>query len=337
MREFTLENISQNLDRLKNKSVLCIGDSVIDKYIFVSPKGRAMKDPVLSNRFESEENYAGGVLAVANHLSSYVDKVKLVTLIGDQNSQLEFIKNSLRGNIELKAFTKENSPTITKARYLDFYRGNKLFKVEYMNDSPISEELSNDIEGYLFEELPMYDLTISLDYDHGFMNKKIREILQTKSNFLALNVQLNSSNFGFNYVTRYKNPNFITLNEIEMRLPLMMKFEDIKEVMNKFCKEFGYSQFLVTTGKEGCIFFKNGKKYCHSALTKKVIDTVGAGDAVFALASLFSYLNADNKMIPFISNCAGAIAANILGNKEFVTKDKLLKFVKETYHELGRV
>jgi rfaE bifunctional protein kinase chain/domain len=329
MRNFTLEDISQKLDQLKNKNLLCIGDSVIDKYIFVSPKGRAMKDPVLSNRFESEENYAGGVLAVANHLSSYVNKVTLVTLIGDQNSQLEFIKDSLYKNVELKTFTKENSPTIIKARYIDFYRGNKLFKVEYMNDSPISKELSNEIEKYLSEELPKYDLTISLDYDHGFMNKKIREILQAKSNFLTLNVQLNSSNFGFNYVTRYKNPNFITMNEIEMRLPLMMKFENIEEVVDKFYKEFGYSQFLVTTGKEGCIFFKEGKKYSSSALTKNVIDTVGAGDAVFALASLFSYLGADNKMIPFVSNCAGAIASNILGNKEFVTKDKLINFIRE--------
>ena len=327
--KFDFEGFEKKLDSLKNLDVFIIGDCVVDQYVFVEPKGRAMKDPILSTHFKSEESYAGGVLAVANHISSYVEKSKLVTLIGNQNSQLNFIKNSLSKNIRLKTFIKENSPTTIKRRYIDAYKNNKLFKVEYMNDFPLSDKLSHEIENYLCEELPKHDLVITLDYDHGFINENIRKILQKKSKFLSLNSQVNSANIGYNYVNKYQRADFITMNDQELRLPLMMKFEDFEEVIYKFHEKFKYDNFLVTLGKAGCIFHKDGTNYSSQILTEKLIDTVGAGDAVFAIMSLFAYSKLDNTSMPFIANCVGGIDANILGNKEFVTKDKLLNFIRE--------
>jgi bifunctional ADP-heptose synthase (sugar kinase/adenylyltransferase) len=332
--KFNFKEFEEKLDLLKDLKVFIIGDCVVDTYSFVNPDGRAMKDPILSAHFKSEESYAGGVLAVANHLSSYVNALKLVTLIGDKNSHSDFIKDSLSKNINLKTFIKKNSPTTIKKRYIDAYKGNKLFKVEYMNDFPISEELSNEIENYLYEELPKYDLVIVLDYDHGFMNKKIRKILQEKSKFLCLNSQVNSANIGYNYINKYRWGDFIVMNERELRLPLMMKFEGIEEVINEFYEKFKQDKFLITLGKKGCVFSRRGRNFFSEILTNKLVDTVGAGDAVFSIMSLMAYLKIDEELMPFIANCVGGIGANILGNKESVTKDKLLNFIGERYNEL---
>ena len=335
MGDFTLDDISQKLDQLKDLDVLIIGDCVIDQYVFIEPKGRAMKDPIISTRFKSEESYAGGVLAVANHVSSYVNKSKLVTLIGDQNPQLNFIQNSLAKNIKLKTFIKEDAPTTIKRRYINTYKNNKLFKIEYMDDFPISNKLSHKIENYLCEELPKYDLVITLDYDHGFMNENIRKILQEKSKFLSLNSQVNSANIGFNSITRYEHADFITMDEPELRLSLMMKFENLEEVVAKFHEKFKHNNFLVTLGKDGCIFHKDETNYSSPILTENIVDTVGAGDAVFSIMSLLVYSKLDNELVPFIANCVGGIDANILGNKEFVTKTKLLNFMGEIYNGLA--
>lgn len=333
-RIISLEELSGNLDSFKNLEVLVIGDSIIDHYLFVWPKGRAIKDPILSTEFISEEKYVGGVLAAANHLGSYVNKINLVTLLGDQNSQSEFINKSLSENVELKAFVKENSPTTIKKRYIDYHRKNKLFKVEYMNDKPISEILSNEIVNYLSTELPKYDLVITTDFGHGFINNSIRNVLEKESNFLSIDVQSNSANMGYNYINYYKKPDFIVMNEEELRLPLMMRFEGIDEVINKFYEKFKYKKFLVTRSKKGCIFFNQGKKYNAPILTNNVVDTVGAGDAVFAITSLFVYSNSKNELIPFVANSAGGLEVNIMGNKEFITKDKLLNFIKGIYNEM---
>lgn len=326
---FNYEDFLEKLNSSKKLKALIIGDSIIDEYVFVSPKGRAMKDPILSSRFNEEESYAGGALATANHLGSYIDQIKLITLIGDQNSRLDFIRDSLPKNIEVKYFVKENSPTTIKRRYINSYRNNKLFKVEYMNDKPISENLSKEIINYLSDELPKYDLVIVSDFGHGFINNSIRDTLEEKSLFLSANVQSNSSNLGYNYINHYQNLDFIVMNEEELRLPLMMRFEDINETMFKFYEKFKFEKFLVTLGKGGCLFFNGGELYFGPALIRKVVDTVGAGDAVFSIASLFNYLNMDNEIIPFIANCAGAIKSEYMGNKEKVSKDKLIKFIDD--------
>ena len=329
--KFDLKQVESYFEKLSELRVLVIGDTIIDRYIFVDLKGRAVKDPILSTEYKSKETYAGGVLAVANHIGDFVKKIKLVTLIGDQNSMLDFIKKSIKNNIEIKTFTKGNSPTTVKQRMIDFYRFNKLFKVEYINDKPISNTLTEEIINYLEEEPPKYDLVIVSDFGHGFINDTIRRKIEEKSRFLALNVQSNSANMGYNYINHYKNTDFIVMNDEELRLPLMKRFEEIQDVITEFHNTFKHKKFLVTVGKHGCIFFNQGNIYKAHVLTNQVVDTVGAGDAVFALASLFTYINADNQLIPFIANCAGGIKSNYMGNKESITKEKLLNFIKKLY------
>ncbi len=331
-KKFDLKQIVAYLERLKSLNVLVIGDIIIDEYVFVATKGRAIKDPILSVGYRNHEIYAGGVLSIARHVSDYVNKIKLVTLVGDHRTRMDFIKKSLLNNIELKTFTKENSPTIVKKRYISYYRNDKLFKVEYMNDEPISKYLTDEIVNYLDEELPKYDLVIVGDFGHGFINNAIRDVLEKKSKFLSVNAQSNSSNMGYNYVNHYKKLDFVTMDEQEVRLPLMKRFEDVKEVIIEFHNKLGYSKFLVTQGKYGSIFFNGGKMYEAPILIDTVIDTVGAGDAVFAIGTLLAYLKVDDELVPFISNCAGGIKANIMGNRESVTKEKLVSFIKNMLH-----
>ena len=329
-KKIDFEQIEKHIKKLEELNVLIIGDSIIDQYTFVSPKGRAIKDPILSTEYNYEESYIGGALAIANNISNFVKKVKVITLIGDKESKLDFIKKNINENVELKTFIKKNAPTIVKKRYVDSYRNNKLFKVEYINDMPISKDLTEEILNYLDKELSIYDLVVVGDFGHGFINESIRKKLEEKFKFLVVNVQTNSTNLGYNYFSLYKKINFICMNESEMRLPMRRRFEEIEDVIKEVYTLFKYENFLVTLGKKGCIFINNGNLFKAPVLITSVKDTVGAGDALFAITSLWIYLKADNEIIPFIANCVGGIAANIMGNKEGITKDKLLNFIKET-------
>jgi len=327
-QEIDLAKISSILNKASNLNVLVIGDTIVDHYIFVRPKGRAVKDPILSAEYISDETYAGGILAIANHLSDFVSKVKVVTLLGDKNDQLSLIKGSVRNNVELKTFTKKDSHTIIKKRYVDFNRNNKLFKVEYMNDKPITEALTHEIVSYLDTELPKHDLVVVGDFGHGFINDAIRRKLEERSKFLTVNVQSNSANMGYNYFTLYNKIDFISMDEQELRLPLHKRFEDIRELIKEAYEHFKLDNFMVTRGKYGSMFVVKGSISEAPILTESVKDTVGAGDALFAITSLFVYLKADAKIVPIIANSAGGIAANIMGNKESVTKESLLKFIR---------
>ena len=53
-RGFSLTELEELLKRLHSLKVLIIGDTIIDQYVFVRPKGRAIKDPILSTEFIRE-------------------------------------------------------------------------------------------------------------------------------------------------------------------------------------------------------------------------------------------------------------------------------------------
>jgi len=329
-KQCSLENVKEIISKFKDIKTLVIGETIIDEYHFAALKGRATKDPILSVDYVNHEVYAGGILAIANHISNFVNEVTVVTLLGDREDKKEFIVNSLNKNVTPKFFIKENSPTIIKKRYLDVVRNTKLFKVEHINDTPISEALEQEIIDFLNNELPNYDLIIIGDFGHGFITENIIKVIEEKSKYLAVNAQCNSANLGYNYVTKYNSPDFLTMDIQELWYAVSDKFSEVSVLMNKLHDKTHFNKFLVTLSKNGSAYFNTGKQTLFPAFVTKPKDTVGAGDAVFSITSLFAYCGYDS-VLPFIANCAGGIAVSYMGNKEYITKEKLLEFIEQVY------
>ncbi|MEW6041039.1 MAG: cytidyltransferase, partial [Elusimicrobiota bacterium] len=76
------------------------------------------------------------------------------------------------------------------------------------------------------------------------------------------------------------------------------------------------------------LYYKEGNFYTVPALAWKIVDTIGAGDAVLAITSPLSYVNVAPEMIAFIGNCAGALAVQYLGNKEVIEPADLIKLIQ---------
>lgn len=332
---FTADDLNRLLNELKDLKILLIGDAIIDEYHFTVPKGRAVKDPIMSVDYLSHEVYLGGILAIANHVSNFAENLSLVCLLGENNSKEDFIRKSLNSNIITKFFVKKEAPTTVKTRFIDYARGHKLFKIEHINDLPISGELESEIVSFLKKELPKYDLVIVGDFGHGFISNDIIRALEEYSKYVSLNVQTNSANYGFNFITKYRHVNFTSMDESELKLALTSRFESIEDMMLRLAKMKLVDRMLITLGSKGCAYLNNSKEIIRCPiLTHKVVDTVGAGDAVFSIVSLLTYRDADDELVPFIANCIGGIAVNILGNRESVSKEKLLKFIERVYSGL---
>ena len=332
-QKYPIEKILSILEKFKSIKILVIGEVIIDEYHFTIPKGRAIKDPILSVDYVYHETYGGGALAIANHVSNFADDVTLLSLIGDKDDRMEFVSKCLNPNIKTKFFVKDNSPTITKKRYLNQLRNEKLFKVEFINDSPISEKLERGILDFLESELHKFDLIIVGDFGHGLINQNIINILERKSKYLAVNVQCNSANLGFNLATKYNSASYVTMDMKEIQYTTGDRFSDIPTLMMKLKERTSFGKFLVTMGQLGAMYYHNGHIYSSPAFIKRPLDTVGAGDAVFAVTSLLAYTK-DDDVLPFIANCVGGIAVSYIGNKDSVTKEKLISFIKELDDEV---
>ena len=82
----------------------------------------------------------------------------------------------------------------------------------------------------------------------------------------------------------------------------------------------------LTRGSSGAYGVSKRKIHECPAFTLNVKDTVGAGDAFFATAGIFTAAGAPIEVGTFIGNIGGALGANIVGNKEAVEKVNVLKY-----------
>ena len=320
-QRYELEEILAVVDRMASLKVLVIGDTILDEYQYCTAIGKSSKDPTLALKYESHDMFAGGALAVANHVANFAGKVQLVTVLGERDSHEEFIRPQLHPNISPYFVFKPNAPTLIKKRFVDGYSFSKLLEVYVMDDSDLPSEKNNSLYEWLQEQLPKYDLVIAADFGHGAINKGIVRTLSRKARFLAVNTQANAGNRGFNTVTRYPRTDYACIAEHELRLETRKQNSDVRPLMHLLAEKLGCSQFAVTRGREGCsVCDDDGGFVKVPSFAQNVVDRVGAGDAFFSVTSLAAVQDASNEVLGFIGNVVGSLAVEILGNKKSIDK-----------------
>jgi len=327
-QKYSFDDILRKINNLKNLKVLLIGDGIIDEYYYCEQMGKSAKAHLVVNKYLTHEVFAGGAFAIANHIAGLCDNVQLISLIGSDDSKEDFIQNNLKPNIKTEFFYRKDGPTIVKKRYIEQYRNQKLFEVNYLNDNCINKEIESKIIEYLKLTIPSFDIVLISDYGHGFITNKIINIIKEISKRFAVNTQTNAANAGYNMITKYKNPYFVCLDEGEIRLAAQDRHSNIENIAKKIKKETNTDYLIVTLGKKGSIGLNRGNVINRTPIfSTKVIDTIGAGDAFFAFTAPCFAIRLPLDLVSFIGNAVGAIAVQIMGNKRPVEKYELLEFI----------
>jgi rfaE bifunctional protein nucleotidyltransferase chain/domain len=327
-RRYTLEEVIDVLERMSSLSVLVIGDAIIDEYQYCYAIGKSSKDPVLALKYHSQDLFAGGVLAVANHVANFAKEVKLLTILGENDSYEEFIRSQLHANISPIFITKKNAPTVTKRRFIDGYSLNKLLEVYIIDDSALLPEEDSQVCRCLQEHLPQYDLVLAADFGHGAISKLTVNTLVENAPFLAINTQANAGNRGFHTVTRYPHADYICIAEHEIRLEMRDENGEIPPMMEELADKLGCSKFVVTRGRKGCYVCDCvGEFVAVPSFAQRIVDRVGAGDAFLSITALAAFLKAPSEVLGFIGNAVGSLAVEIVGNKKSIDKLSLKKYI----------
>lgn len=268
-----------NLDAIKDFKVLLIGDAIYDRYVFVTPLGKSIKESSISVRYEKQEGYKGGVWAAASHLKDLCAQVDV-----------------MHGPI-----------VMTNIRYVEPVYNRKLFTVHETSE-----------EQAAVKDIRDYDVVIVTDFGHGTMTKELIERVSKEAQFLAVNAQTNSTNFGFNLISKYRRADYVVVDELEARLAANDRESPIEDVILKL----GFRKIIVTMGANGAVGF-DGSFHREKAVAEKIVDTMGAGDAFLAISAPFARTLASIKDLVRIGNAAGGAKVGVLGHRRPITKEDL--------------
>jgi len=328
----TLSEVLESINAVRKSRVLVIGESIIDRYTFVTPLGQTGKGIHSSVRKKYSQDYPGGSIAVANHIGSFVDNVTIFTGLG-ANSESEnyntFVTNNLMPNITQEIFNFKESETIIKERFVDDEM-DKFFEIYHSSDgqnATIDENIK--LTKWLELNLEKFDIVVVPDYGNGFITESMTEVISRKSKFLAVNTQINSGNRGYHVVNRYKSANFISLNEPEIRLARHNRKDSIAYLSKITAKSLNADFISVTQGSNGLHTYQANENLSFKvpALSSNVVDRVGAGDAFLSLSSIFLGSGINTEISVFIGATAAAIDVQIIGNQNTVNNIDLIKYI----------
>lgn len=310
--------------------VLVVGDVIFDRYTAVHVQGLTSKNRTMSARCLSEETHMGGALAIYRHISAFTPHVDFFSLTGVEPWVAEMIAQIIpeKHNHLLRA---DNFTTVVKQRFIERSKRtsevNKLFALNYIDPKAPNGNTEERLCHQLSALIDDYDLVVLGDFGHGLMQPRVRELVQERAVFLALNCQTNSNNHGFNIIDRqYHKVDAFTLDEEELLLSCGRRHPDYIHELGHLRRHLGATYAWLTRGGHETIGLEDdGPDFRMPVLEQQVTDTVGAGDAVFSLNALGARAGLPLDLATYLGQLAGAQKVRVMGNAEGVRKDRLLK------------
>jgi rfaE bifunctional protein kinase chain/domain/rfaE bifunctional protein nucleotidyltransferase chain/domain len=322
---YCVDDVLGYLQSARSLKVLVVGETIIDEYLYCRTIGKSGKEPILAAQYMHAEKFAGGILAVANHIAAFCDQVRLLTFLGEHDSQEAYIREKLDAKIDKTFLCMEDAPTIVKRRFVEIYPFQKLFELYIMDDGEGTAARSEKLCATLREMLPAYDVVIVTDYGHGMFSQEVVDILCNQARFLAVNTQANAGNLGFNTISKYHRADYICISERELRLDVRSQRATLHGIVQKVAERLSCQRATITRGREGCLSYSQEEGFFEiPAFTSRIVDRVGAGDAVFAVTSLCVAQQAPMEIVGFIGNAVGAQSVVTVGHRKPIEREPLL-------------
>ena len=312
-------NYLENLNKIKNKRILVIGDIMLDEYWAAPIEKISQESPIGVYKFKDSSFNLGGAANVAMNLKKIGLKPFLISSVGiDKESKI--IKKILVDNkIENKLFSVKNKKTIKKLRV---YSDNiNIFRIDFEEKfEPISlTVVKKIIEKYKFGSV------ILSDYDKGNLNDCLNLI--SYFNKLKINVYVDPKSLDF---SKYRSAYLVKPNLKELEKASKKNLTSLKEIKKigfDIIKKYKFKFLLVTLGNKGMVLLNNKmQSFFQDSLPINNANVIGAGDTV--ISSFVASDTSKNELsftLKFSSLCAGLSVLHF--GTQAVKKNDIVKYL----------
>lgn len=328
-KQTSVREVLNTIDQCAELKVLVVGEPIIDSYVFCKPVGVSSKGGTLSAQLVEQEDYAGGSLAIANHLAALGCETTLLLPSGQEPYFKKILETQLLPTIHVEHYFTKNISTPKKTRFLSKHQTQRMFELIDVSANHWETLIADDFCAQLLTLSKNYDIVIIADFGHGLFENSVLQSLEKIDTFLSLNVQTNSGNFGFNPFTKHNRFDYLCVDERELRVATHDRLTNTIALADRIMREKINKPASLTLGESGSIYYQPDQEKIHCpAFFKRVIDTTGSGDAYFAITSLLTNIKVLPIMIPFLGNCVAGLHTQTMGNKNPVSKVDLIRMVK---------
>ncbi len=257
--------------------LLVIGDVMLDRYWHGSASRVSPEAPVPVVKVANREDRPGGAGNVALNIAALGSAVRLVGVVGDDETGLELYSRLKAAGVYCDFLQSEEKPTITKLRIISQHQ--QLIRLDFEKAFEAS-----DIIGLQDKAKSLVDdsqVMVLSDYGKGAL-QDINDLIDLgRSRNIPIIVDPKGTDF-----TKYRGATLITPNLTEFEA-VMGGSHNEEELVNKglrLVRELNLEAILITRGEHGMTLIRPDSPELHlPARAQEVFDVTGAGDTVISV------------------------------------------------------
>ena len=308
-------NFEDLLSRIDRQRVLCVGDLIIDEFVYgkvsrISPEAASL---VLAA--QRCEVHIGGAGNVARNVTSLGASCVFVGVVGHEEQSQQIASEYLRAeNVEAHLIVDSTRPTTRKVRFVSEHYSTHLLRADWESVAAIDQEVEEAVLERALAVLPRAGGLLLSDYAKGVLTPRVVRTLIEAARAADLPVVVDPK--GHDYGV-YRGASLITPNLEELaqvtRRPTGND-EEIEAAAAELCDLTGSTAVVVTRSEDGMSLYQRGERALHiSAHPVRVRDVAGAGDTVIAVLATFLTMGAEFEPALRAANAAAAVAVGKRG------------------------
>ena len=296
-----------------NISVLCIGDLMLDRFLYGDVERISPEAPVPVLRLNRTREMLGGAGNVSSNIASLGGRAILVGLIGrdDAGGRLRRIL-AAGANVEAACIDTEDRPTICKTRLIAAQQ--QVVRADEESRDPLTErERAALLEG-LHRHLGHVGAVVLADYGKGVLDAQMVSDVIAAARRAGLPTFVDPKARDF---SRYRGATCITpnLNELAAASGLPVGNEaGVIVAARKVLEEAQAQAILATRSEKGMMLVEeSGEVHSVDARAREVFDVSGAGDTVIATMALCHAAGRPLSQAMHVANAAASVVVSKAG------------------------
>ena len=276
-----IHNLEAALASLPDARVLCVGDVMLDRFVYGVVDRVSPEAPIPVVKIEADKEVLGGAGNVVRNVAALGGHATLLSVVGDA-AEAGTIADLLahEPRIQAELLPEANRRVTVKTRYIA--SGQQLLRADSETDAPLGQAVTTRMLARFDDLVDAADTVVLSDYGKGVLSDKVLRHLIDGANARGKVILVDPKGRDFR---RYRGADVVTPNERELAAAAGMASRSESEVTaagRHIVQDCDITSVLVTRSSRGIAIVQSDSVEHLPVNAREVFDVSGAGDTVIA-------------------------------------------------------
>jgi D-beta-D-heptose 7-phosphate kinase/D-beta-D-heptose 1-phosphate adenosyltransferase len=305
------EPLTRLVGRLGDARVLCVGDVMLDHYVYGDVERVSPEAPIPVLAVERETRTLGGAGNVLRNLEALGAAACFVSVVGDDPAGIE-VRKLIPPGVEAHVLVERERTTTLKTRYVAAHQ--QLLRADRETVKPLAPYLRDDLLRLVADALNEHRVVVVSDYAKGVLAGDVAGAIIGAARAAARTVVVDPKDRDWD---RYAGASLLKPNRRELAAATGMPVGSEAEIVaaaRHALERHGFDALLVSRSEDGVLLVEaDGTVHGFATEAREVFDVSGAGDTMVATLAAALAAGATMPEAARLANVAAGIVVGKVG------------------------